>query len=43
MRSSIMIEGASSSVMKEIIQENLEELDAGIIPKSDNFTYSFNI
>ena len=41
MRSSIMIEGASSSVMKEIIQENLEELDAGI--KSANFTYSFNI
>ena len=31
MRSSVMIEGAPSAVMKEIIEENLTELDAGIV------------
>ena len=31
MRSSVMIEGAPSAVMNEIIEENLTELDAGTI------------
>lgn len=30
LRSSVMIESAPSAVMKEIIQDNLAELDAGI-------------
>ena len=29
MRSSVMIEGAPSNVVQEIIQDNLAELDAG--------------
>ena len=39
MRSSVMIEGAPSAVMKEIIEDNLTELDAGIL--NDMVSYYF--